>query len=171
MSRRLVLQLRPHVRVAARPATHVTRRWINYGHDMHKDMLSGTAKVSVTEYDDGGFVVNDVNMRGGVALFSEISMLWKPKRVEDITREHLTVFTVFNPPIEILVLGCGERINRALSPELQEMLKVNGIVVEYMDTVNACATFNVLNAEDRRVAAALLPCNPDAASEASGSNI
>ena len=68
------------------------------------------------------------------------------------------------------MLGCGERINRALSPELQEMLKVNGIVVEYMDTVNACATFNVLNAEDRRVAAALLPCNPDAASEASESN-
>ena len=75
-------------------------------------MLSGTAKVSVTEYDDGGFVVNDVvcfvdalssrcsaslclhsiegsadgadgalelqNMRGGVALFSEISMVTLP---------------------------------------------------------------------------------------------
>ena len=47
------------------------------------------------------------------------------------------------------------------------MLKVNGIVVEYMDTVNACATFNILNAEDRRVAAALLPHNPDAGLDAS----
>ncbi|POM70896.1 Hypothetical protein PHPALM_12608 [Phytophthora palmivora] len=146
-------------------------------------MLNGTAKVSVTEYDEGGFVINDVNMRGGVVLFSEIAMLWKPRRIEEITREHLTVFTVSNPPIgrfktllngrrrerskvytviaEILVLGCGERINHGLAPELKEMLKVNGIVVEYLDTVNACATFNILNAEDRRVAAALLPYDPD----------
>uniref|UniRef100_A0AAV1UGY0 NADH dehydrogenase [ubiquinone] 1 alpha subcomplex assembly factor 3 n=1 Tax=Peronospora matthiolae TaxID=2874970 RepID=A0AAV1UGY0_9STRA len=164
---RLLLKLRQNLRAAARPTTHVTRRWINYGHDMHKDMLNGTAKVSVMEYDEGGFVINDVNMRGGIALFSEIAMLWKPKRIEEITREHLTVFTVFNPPVEILVLGCGERINRGLAPDLQEMLKVNGIVVEYMDTVNACATFNILNAEDRRVAAALLPPNPDAAPDAS----
>uniref|UniRef100_M4BB05 NADH dehydrogenase [ubiquinone] 1 alpha subcomplex assembly factor 3 n=1 Tax=Hyaloperonospora arabidopsidis (strain Emoy2) TaxID=559515 RepID=M4BB05_HYAAE len=148
---RLLLKLRQNLRVAARPTTHVTRRWINYGHDMHKDMLNGTAK----------------NMRGGIALFSEIAMLWKPKRIEETTREHLTVFTVFNLPIEILVLGCGERINRGLAPDLQEMLKVNGIVVEYMDTVNACATFNILNAEDRRVAAALLPHNPDAGLDAS----
>lgn len=67
---------------------------------------------------------------------------------------------------EILVLGCGERINHGLAPELKEMLKVNGIVVEYLDTVNACATFNILNAEDRRVAAALLPYDPNAAPEA-----
>lgn len=159
---RTLLQLRRSLRAATR-ATGPTRRWINYGHDMHKEMLNGTAKVSITEYDEGGFVINDVNMRGGVALFSEIAMLWKPKRMEDITREHLAVFTVANPPIEILVLGCGERISHTLAPELKEMLKVNGIVVEYLDTVNACATFNILNAEDRRVAAALLPYDADAA--------
>ncbi|KAE9009203.1 hypothetical protein PF005_g11725 [Phytophthora fragariae] len=164
MSRSLV-QLRRSLRTATRPPFALTRRWINYGHDMHKEMLNGTAKVSITEYDEGGFVVNDVNMRGGVALFSEIAMLWKPKRIEEITREHLTVFTVANPPIEILVLGCGERINHGLAPELKELLKVNGIVVEYLDTVNACATFNILNAEDRRVAAALLPYDPNAAPE------
>ncbi|CAH0519718.1 unnamed protein product [Peronospora belbahrii] len=147
-----------NLKIRARPNTQLTRRWINYGHDMHKEMLNGTAKVSVTEYDEGGFVVNDINMRGGVALFSEVAMLWKPKRINEITREHLTVFTVSNPPIEILVLGCGKRINHGLAPELKEMLKVNGIVVEYLDNVNACATFNILNAEDRRVAAALLPC-------------
>uniref|UniRef100_M4BV33 Uncharacterized protein n=1 Tax=Hyaloperonospora arabidopsidis (strain Emoy2) TaxID=559515 RepID=M4BV33_HYAAE len=104
---RLLLKLRRNLRVAARPTTHVTRRWINYGHDMHKvlslllfalyldvgevlnlrmlriydqDMLNGTAKVSVMEYDEGGFVINDVNMRGGIALFSEIAMVKLPTR-------------------------------------------------------------------------------------------
>ncbi|KAL7687371.1 putative NDUFAF3/Mth938 domain-containing protein [Plasmopara halstedii] len=140
-------------------------RWINYGHDMHKEMLNGTAKISVTEYDSGGFIINDINMRGGVALFSEIAMLWKPKKIKEITREHLSVFLVFNPPIEILVLGCGERVDHGLDPELKEMLKVNGIVVEYLDTVNACATFNILNAEDRPVAAALLPYDSNSLSD------
>ncbi|KUF96033.1 hypothetical protein AM588_10010595 [Phytophthora nicotianae] len=141
---------------------------------MHKEMLNGTAKVSVTEYDEGGFVINDVNMRGGVALFSEIAMvefrsiagICIGDRIEEITRDHLAVFTVANPPVEILVLGCGERINHGLAPELKELLKTNGIVVEYLDSVNACATFNILNAEDRRVAAALLPYDPDATPEA-----
>lgn len=132
---------------------------------MHKEMLNGTAKMSVTEYDEGGFVVSDVNMRGGVALFSEIAMLWKPKRIEEITREHLDVFMVYNPPIEILVLGCGKHINRGLAPEVKEMLKMNGIVVEYLDTVSACATFNILNAEDRPVAGALLPYDSHTSSE------
>ncbi|KAI9915448.1 hypothetical protein PsorP6_007445 [Peronosclerospora sorghi] len=63
---------------------------------------------------------------------------------------------------KILVLGCGERIDR-LAPELNEMLKINGVVVEYQDSLNACATFNILNAKDRRVAAALLPYDPDCA--------
>lgn len=63
---------------------------------------------------------------------------------------------------EILVLGCGARIQHNLAPELKEFLKVNGIVVEYLDSVNACATFNILNAEDRKVAAAILPYDPDA---------
>ncbi|TMW56812.1 hypothetical protein Poli38472_006822 [Pythium oligandrum] len=138
------------------------RRDINYGHDMHKEMLNGTAKISVTEYDDGGFVVNDVNLRGGVVLFPEIAMLWKPKRFEEITKESLELFTFANPPVEILVLGCGARLSRQLDPELAEFLKVNGIVVEYSDSANACSTFNILNAEDRKVAAAILPCEAGA---------
>jgi uncharacterized protein len=36
-------------------------------------------------------------------------------------------------------------------------LKASGIVIEGMDTGAACRTYNVLLAEERRVAAALLP--------------
>ncbi|EQC29405.1 hypothetical protein SDRG_12868 [Saprolegnia diclina VS20] len=135
-------------------------RWLQYGHDMHKEMMTGTAKVSISEYDDGGFVVNDVNMRGSVALMPNIAMMWKPRSLDEITIESLNVFTVANPPIEILVLGCGKRIAKQLEPSLVEYLKSNGIVVEYLDSFNACATFNILNAEDRKVAAAILVNEP-----------
>ena len=42
-------------------------------------------------------------------------------------------------------------------PALRPALREAGIVVDAMDTGAACRTYNVLLAEDRRVAAALLP--------------
>jgi uncharacterized protein len=40
---------------------------------------------------------------------------------------------------------------------LRASLKAKGIAVEAMDTGAACRTYNLLLAEDRRVAAALMP--------------
>ena len=44
-----------------------------------------------------------------------------------------------------------------VAPALRAALKAHGIAVEAMDTGAACRTYNLLLAEDRRVAAALLP--------------
>jgi uncharacterized protein len=44
-----------------------------------------------------------------------------------------------------------------VAPALRAALKEAGIAVEPMDTGAACRTYTVLVAEDRRVAAALLP--------------
>jgi uncharacterized protein len=57
--------------------------------------------------------------------------------------------------VEILVLGTGARMAPLPAP-LRLALKRAGIAVEPMDTGAACRTYNVLVAEDRRVAAALL---------------
>ncbi|OQS03591.1 hypothetical protein THRCLA_04092 [Thraustotheca clavata] len=136
-------------------------RWLQYGHDMHKEMMTDTSKVSISEYDENGFVVNDVNMRGSIALFPTIAMMWKPNTMDEVTQASLSIFTVANPAIEILVLGCGSRISKRLDPTLVDYLKNHGIVVEYLDSFNACATFNILNAEDRKVAAAILVNEPN----------
>ncbi len=59
------------------------------------------------------------------------------------------------PAVEILMLGCGGRF--AMVPaELRQALRAEGIALEAMDTGAACRTYNVLLAEDRRVAAALI---------------
>ena len=47
--------------------------------------------------------------------------------------------------------------SRRSSAALRGALKAGGIAVEPMDTGAACRTYNMLAAEDRRVAAALLP--------------
>uniref|UniRef100_F0WYN3 NADH dehydrogenase [ubiquinone] 1 alpha subcomplex assembly factor 3 n=1 Tax=Albugo laibachii Nc14 TaxID=890382 RepID=F0WYN3_9STRA len=155
-----MLRLCPALIGLGRNRWRTSRRWINYGHDLHSEMMFGSDKVSISEYDEGGFVINDINLRGAVAVFSNIAMLWKPLRFREITKESMQIFTVTEPPIELLLVGCGERIQHDLDPDVREYLRMHGIVVECLDSANASATFNILNAEDRRVAAALLPCEP-----------
>ena len=58
--------------------------------------------------------------------------------------------------IQILLLGCGRRM-QPVPQAVRQALRQAGIVVDAMDTGAACRTYNVLLAEDRRVAAALLP--------------
>jgi len=55
---------------------------------------------------------------------------------------------------EILLIGTGSA-QRALAPEFIADLAVRRIGVECMDTPAACRTFNILVAEQRRVAALL----------------
>ena len=58
--------------------------------------------------------------------------------------------------IDVLLVGTGEHM-AYLPPEFRNALEKTGIGLEPMATASACRTFNVLLAEGRRVAAALLP--------------
>ena len=60
------------------------------------------------------------------------------------------------PAADIVVIGCGETIQR-LPDALTRGLAAKGIAVEVASTPNALATFNVLNQEGRITAGALLP--------------
>jgi uncharacterized protein len=57
--------------------------------------------------------------------------------------------------VEVLLLGTGTR-HEFVPPSLRRRLRDAGIVIDTMDTGAACRTYNVLVAEDRRVAAALI---------------
>ena len=74
----------------------------------------------------------------------------------DLTPDDFAPVTGAEPAIEILILGCGAR-TELVPAGLRDMLREYRIVLEAMDTGGACRTYNVLTAEDRRVAAALLP--------------
>jgi uncharacterized protein len=58
--------------------------------------------------------------------------------------------------VDLLLFGQGRRM-ALISPALRQGIRAVGIVVEPMDTGAACRTYNVLMAEGRRVAAALIP--------------
>ena len=58
--------------------------------------------------------------------------------------------------IELLVVGCGARV-AFVPPAWRAAFKARGVSLEVVDTGSACRIYNVLLAEGRRVAAALIP--------------
>ena len=103
----------------------------------------------------GGFTIGGVRHEGSVLVLPDRTYAWPVRELAAVTMESLAPITAAAENIDILVLGCGAAFGQ---PEagLRAALRAHGIVTEAMDTRAACRTFNVLLAEDRRVAAALL---------------
>eukprot|EP00042_Codosiga_hollandica_P020411 m.66031 g.66031 ORF g.66031 m.66031 type:complete len:176 (+) comp49841_c0_seq2:752-1279(+) len=69
----------------------------------------------------------------------------------ELTADALTVFQIANPPVEILVIGSGER-TEMLPPPIRAHLKKFNINVEVQDTRHAISSYNFLMDEGRRAA-------------------
>mmetsp|Transcript_29790 Transcript_29790/g.68363 ORF Transcript_29790/g.68363 Transcript_29790/m.68363 type:complete len:219 (-) Transcript_29790:447-1103(-) len=124
--------------------------------------LYGKKKIVIEGYSESGFDVEGVHFLGSVLCLPHTVLKWHPKNLEDISVNSLSFLKYLNPQIGLLVVGTPEmRPNRDTVAEIQECFKNTGINLEFMDTTNACATFNILNGEDRKVAAALLCVSDD----------
>ncbi|MGH7100612.1 MAG: Mth938-like domain-containing protein [Stellaceae bacterium] len=109
----------------------------------------------IERYAKGGFRISGVVHRGAVLVFPEETRSWAVSDIAGVSAESLAAVAEHGG-VQILLLGLGSQ--GGLVPEaLRAALRAHGIIVEAMGTGAACRTFNVLVAEDRRVAAALLP--------------
>ena len=109
----------------------------------------------IERYGENGFRIAGVIYRGSVLVFPDRTLSWQVTSAADVTQESLAP-VIEHGGVRILLLGLG-RSMRAMPTMLRNTLRGAGIVLEPMDTGAACRTFNVLAAEDRPVAAALLP--------------
>jgi uncharacterized protein len=91
--------------------------------------------------------------RSLVILPDQVLPDWPVAGFEDLVAEHLLPLVEKKP--EIVLLGTGAR-HRFPHPALYAGLIQAGIGVEVMTTGAACRTYNILVAEGRRVAAALI---------------
>ncbi len=107
-------------------------------------------------YGDGQFCVRGTWLHGPLIVFPERTQAWDVPDFAGLAVESFAPILEADPPVEILLLGCGPR-NQLVPRALRDGLRARGIVVDGMDTGAACRTYNVLLAEGRRVAAALLP--------------
>lgn len=114
----------------------------------HLQMIQG--------YRQGGFTIGGTRHEGPVVVLKEHTIAWSIPSFEQLSVESLEPVLAAEPAIKILVVGAGARF-AMVSPDFRQAVRERGVTIECMDTPAACRTFNVLLAEDRRVAAALIP--------------
>ncbi|NDH61517.1 MAG: hypothetical protein EBY18_07645 [Alphaproteobacteria bacterium] len=110
----------------------------------------------IRSYGPGRFLISDREWRTPVLVTPRATTAWSVTRAEDLSLESLAALKVDPAPAEILVLGCGARAI-FVPAGLRAALKAAGLALEVVDTGSACRIYNVLLAESRRVAAALIP--------------
>ncbi len=107
-------------------------------------------------YPPGGFRISGGLHHGPMLVWPESEVPWDIDRIESLSLAHLDPVRRIDPPIEVLLIGCGPRMV-LLPSALRRQIREAGIGMDAMDTGAACRTFNVLISEGRRVAAAMIP--------------
>ncbi|MBI1777518.1 MAG: Mth938-like domain-containing protein [Proteobacteria bacterium] len=106
-------------------------------------------------YGDGKFRIAGTVHRGSVVVLPSRTIAWPIKAIAELDLDSLAPVLVAEPPVEVLLIGCGPRLV-PMARALRQALRERGIGADTMDTGAACRTFNVLLSEERRVAAALI---------------
>lgn len=109
----------------------------------------------IQRYGGGGFLIADKQYVGSVLVFREHVVPWSVSIIEEISVGHFADIRNEAESINVLLMGCGYEMTY-IADDIQQNLKVNGIVIEPMDTGAACRTWNVLLSEERQAAAALI---------------
>lgn len=107
-------------------------------------------------YGDGGFRVGGERRDGSLLIVGDEARSWPVVGLADLTVESLApVFEAGRAEVEFVLLGVGVR-NAQPPRAVREALQKAGIGLEFMDTPAAARLYNVLTAEGRRLATALI---------------
>ena len=106
----------------------------------------------IERYGASGFRISGMVYLGPVLVFPDRTVAWE---VAAMTERGLAPVAEHGG-VELLILGVGRRM-APVPAALRTHFKARGIAIEAMETGAACRTYNVLLAEDRHVAAALMP--------------
>jgi uncharacterized protein len=112
-------------------------------------------RAPIEAYGNGGFRFADMSHRGSLLCLPSGIHGWQPSDPEALTLADFDRVLAEAEGIEILLVGTGRDI-RPLPAPLRAALKERRISADPMSTGAAVRTYNVLLAEDRAVAAALV---------------
>lgn len=112
-------------------------------------------QVGIDAYGNGGFRFAEMSHRGSLLCLPGGMLGWSVTTAAEITLESLAPVLDSAGDIDVLMIGLGHDI-AGLAPEIRAALRAQGIIVEAITTGSAVRTYNVLLAEHRAVAAALI---------------
>ena len=109
---------------------------------------------TITAYDDDGVELNAIRFENSLIVLPEIEpMPWPVDQFELLSVEHFEQIAATLP--DVVILGTGKK-QRFVHPKLIGALTSKHKGVECMDNQAACRTYNILMAEGRKVALALI---------------
>lgn len=101
-------------------------------------------------YGPGGFRISGEWYEGSLIVLPE-----GIHQIEALTVDALSPLLSVARDVDVVLVGQGAEI-AAPDPALRDAIENAGPGVEFMSTSSACRTYNVLLAEDRRVAVVVL---------------
>jgi uncharacterized protein len=114
---------------------------------------SATSANTITAYDDDHVKVNGERRDTSVIVTAEAVLPWSATDFANLKEEDFAVLADLG--VEIVLLGTGPR-QRFPHPRLTAALAKAHVGLEVMDLKAACRTYNILVAEARRVALAIV---------------
>ncbi|RWN51042.1 MAG: hypothetical protein E5Y65_26235 [Mesorhizobium sp.] len=112
-------------------------------------------RAPIEAYGNGGFRFADMSHRGSLLCLPSGIYGWEPADPLALTGADFAKLLNEADQVEILLVGAGKDL-RPLPAALRAALKTAGIAADPMSTGAAVRTYNVLLAENRAVAAALI---------------
>ena len=112
-------------------------------------------RAPIDAYGNGGFRFADMSHRGSILCLPSGIHGWDKDEGAPLTVADLQRVLDEAGDIEVLLVGTGKEI-RPLPPEIKAALRERKISSDPMSTGAAVRTFNVMLAESRAVAAALI---------------
>jgi uncharacterized protein len=124
------------------------------GKPLKLHLESARAQNTFTGYGKGYVSVNGERLqRSAVVLPDRILPDWPPSSFDALAPEHFSMLAGLG--CEIVLLGTGAQLRFPRAEIIAPLVRA-GVGVEVMDLQAACRTYNILMAEERKVAAALL---------------
>jgi len=111
-------------------------------------------RAAIEAYGSGGFRFAGMSHRGSILVLPDGIWAWPPRTPDEIDSASLQRIFDQRATLDLVVIGTGRDI--VPLPAVRKLLREAGITAEILATATAASTYNVLLAEDRRVAAALL---------------
>ena len=112
-------------------------------------------RAPIDAYGNGGFRFAGMSHRGSILCLPSGIHGWEPADPENLGEEDFARVIAEAAEVEVLLVGMGRDLRR-LPAALRQALRDAGLSSDPMSTGSAVRTYNVLLAEDRAVAAALV---------------
>ena len=112
-------------------------------------------RAPIEAYGNGGFRFADMSHRGSILCLPSGIYGWEPGDAGRLTPGDFERLMEEADGVEIMLVGTGKEL-KPLPADLRAAFRAAGISADPMSTGAAVRTYNVLLAEDRAVAAAMI---------------